>query len=314
MGIFLTAVLMMSGQVKAAEYPEDTIHLVVPWKAGGGTDSIGRGIAEAIKEQGVNVVVDNISGAAGITGSIKVARSKPDGYTILMNGDTDILAALTFTEVPLSLDDFQYIGGFFSSPTWILSHKDSGITSMEQFLEEAKNNPGKMTLGSATPSGAQMIMASGIKGHTGIDFRIIPYQGGADLKKALLGNQVDAGIIHAPVLLTEAKAGVINVIGTGQSLEKITYEPLRSVATLNDIGIPISIGITRGIYVPKDTPQDVVDKLIEIVTQAASSSNFAAFGEKFGFAPTWIPGPEYETQMREDLKLFQEIKKKYIDN
>jgi tripartite-type tricarboxylate transporter receptor subunit TctC len=65
---------------------------------------------------------------------------------------------------------------------------------------------------------------------------------------------------------------------------------------------------------PKDTPQDVVDKLIEIVTQAASSSNFAAFGEKFGFAPTWIPGPEYETQMREDLKLFQEIKKKYIDN
>jgi tripartite-type tricarboxylate transporter receptor subunit TctC len=252
MGIFLTAVLMMSGQVKAAEYPEDTIHLVVPWKAGGGTDSIGRGIAEAIKEQGVNVVVDNISGAAGITGSIKVARSKPDGYTILMNGDTDILAALTFTEVPLSLDDFQYIGGFFSSPTWILSHKDSGITSMEQFLEEAKNNPGKMTLGSATPSGAQMIMASGIKGHTGIDFRIIPYQGGADLKKALLGNQVDAGIIHAPVLLTEAKAGVINVIGTGQSLEKITYEPLRSVATLNDIGIPISIGITRGIYVPKE--------------------------------------------------------------
>jgi tripartite-type tricarboxylate transporter receptor subunit TctC len=212
------------------------------------------------------------------------------------------------------LDDFKFIGGFYSSPTWILSHKDSGITSMKQFLEEAKKNPGKFTLGSATPSGAQMIMASGIKGHTGVDFRIIPYQGGADLKKALLGNQVTAGIIHAPVLLAEVKAGVINVIGTGRSLEKITYEPLRSVETLKDIGIPISIGITRGIYVPKDTPGGVADKLTEIIKQAASSSSFAAFGEKFGFAPTWIPGPEYETQMREDLKLFQDIKKKYIDN
>ena len=95
---------------------------------------------------------------------------------------------------------------------------------MKQFLEEAKKNPGKLTLGSATPAGAQMIMATGIKGQTNTDFRIIPYQGGKDLKKALLGNQVNAGIIHAPVLLAEAKAGIINVIGTGKSLEKINYK------------------------------------------------------------------------------------------
>lgn len=298
-----------------AEYPEETIHVVVPWKAGGGTDSVGRGIAEAIKElAGVAVVVDNISGAGGVTGSIKVARSKPDGYTMLMNGDTDIVAALTFTDVPLSLDDFQYIGGFFSSPTWILSHKDSGITSMQQFLEEAKANPGKMTLGSATPAGAQMIMAAAIKGETGLDFRIIPYQGGNDLKKALLGNQVSAGIIHAPVLLSEVKAGEINVIGTGQPLDKLTYEPLHDTPTLKDVGIPVSIGITRGIFVPKDTPKEVVEKLTAILEQAANSESFAAFGQKFGFKPTWIPGAEFEAQVRENLKLFQDIKKQYIDN
>lgn len=310
--VVFSVTLMITGQAMA-EYPDGTIHLVVPWKAGGGTDSIGRGIAEAIKQSGATVVVDNISGAGGVTGSIKVARSKPDGYTVLMNGDTDILAALTFTNVPLSLDDFKYIGGFYSSPTWILAHKDSGITSMKQFLEMAKKNPGKMTLGSATPAGAQMIMAAGIKGQTDTDFRIIPYQGGKDLKKALLGNQVNAGIIHAPVLLAEVKAGIINVIGTGQSLEKINHPPLHSVQTLEEIGIPLSIGITRGLYVPKDTPQDVVDKLVALTEQAANSESFAAFGEKFGFAPTWIPGPEYEAQMRKNLTLFQDIKKKYID-
>lgn len=311
--VLIGGVVMAEGSAETADYPSKTIHMVVPWSAGGGTDSIGRGFAEAMKEAGANVVVDNISGAAGMTGSIQVAQAEPDGYTILMNGDTDILAALTFADVPLTLDDFTYIGGFYSTPTWILSHQDSGITSMEQFLEEAEKNPGQMTLGSATPAGAQMIMAAAIKGQTGLNFRIIPYQGGADLKKALLGNQVNAGIIHAPVLLAEAKAGVINVIGTGEPLDKITYEPVRDTPTLEDIGIPVAMGITRGIYVPKDTPEDVVDKLTEIVRTAAESESFREFGEKFGFAPTWIPGSEYEQNMREQFEVFQTVKAQYID-
>lgn len=305
--------LMAEGSAETADYPTKTIHMVVPWSAGGGTDSIGRGIAEAMKESGANVVVDNISGAAGMTGSIQVAQADPDGYTILMNGDTDILAALTFADVPLTLDDFTYIGGFYSTPTWILSHTDAGITSMEQFLEEAEANPGQLTLGSATPAGAQMIMASAIKGQTGLNFRIIPYQGGADLKKALLGNQVNAGIIHAPVLLSEVKEGIINVIGTGEPLDRLTYEPARDTPTLRDIGIPVSMGITRGIYVPKDTPQAVVDKLTEIVRTAAESESFRKFGRNFGFAPTWVPGDEFEANMRENLELFQTVKEKYID-
>lgn len=304
--------MLFTGHALAA-YPERPIHVVVPWKAGGGTDSIARGIGEAMKATGATIVIDNISGAAGMTGSIKVARSKPDGYTVLMNGDSDILAALVFTDVPLSLDDFTYVGGFFSSPTWILSHKDSGITSMKQFLEEAKANPGKLTMGSATPAGAQMIMAAGIKGQTGLDFRIIPYQGGNDLKKALLGNQVNAGIIHAPVLLSEVKAGVINVIGTGQPLTKITYEPVRNTPTLKDLGIPLSIGITRGFFLPKNTPKEIVAKFTEMAKKAAESESFEAFGKKFGFEPTWIPGPEFEKEMRENLKTYQQIKKNYID-
>jgi tripartite-type tricarboxylate transporter receptor subunit TctC len=318
--IFSVAVLLAlsaaAGPSMAEDYPSKAIHMVVPWAAGGGTDSIGRGIAEAMKEAaGVPVVVDNISGAAGATGSIKVAKSNPDGYTLLMNGETDLVSALIFTDVqvPLSLDDFVYIGGFYDSPTWILSHKDAGIDSMESFLKMAREKPGKMTLGSATPGGAQMIMAAAIKGKTALNFRIIPYQGGNDLKKALLGNQVDAGIIHAPVLLGEVKAGLIKVIGTGKPLTLINYEPVRKVKTLKDIGIPVSIGITRGIFVPKKTPPEIKTKLANLVEKAAKSGSFKAFGEKFGFAPTWIPGPEFEKQTRESYELFKEVKVKYLD-
>jgi len=305
---FALGSMMTGGSAIAAEYPSKTIHVVVPWKAGGGTDSIGRGFAAAMKTViDQSVVVDNISGAGGMTGSIKVAQGKADGYTLLMNGTTDITAALTFKNVPLSLDDYAYIGGFFTSPTWVLSHKDRGYKDLADFLDKAKANPGSLTLGTAGPTGAQMLMAAAIKGVTGADFRIIPYSGGKDLKKALLGNQVDAGIIHAPVLLAEVKAGLIKVLGTGMALEKITYPPVRNAPTLKGIGIPVEIGITRGIYVPAATPKEIVAKLSEIVEKAARSDSFKQFGEKFGFAPVWIPG------IRAELILFKEIKAKYID-
>ena len=150
------------------------------------------------------------------------------------------------------------------------------------------------------------------KGITGAEFRIIPYSGAKDLKKALIGDQFDVGIIHAPVLLAEVKAGMIKVLGTGMALDKITYAPVRNTPTLKDIDIPIEIGITRGIYVPKGTPKAVVTKLYEIVEKAAKSETFKKFGERFGFAPVWIPGPDFEKQIRAELALFKDIKAKYI--
>lgn len=308
-----TAVLL-AGPAQAADYPSETIHLVVPWKAGGGTDSIGRGIATALEQvAGVSVVVDNIAGAGGITGSLKVAQAEPDGYTVLMNGTTDLTAAMTFQDLPVSLDDLRYVGGFFTSPTWILSHADTGITSLEGFLEKAKAKPGELTMGTAGPAGAQMLMASAIKGVSGADFRIVPFSGGADLKKAVLGNQIDAGIIHAPVLLSEAKEGMIRVIGTGKPLDRLTYEPLRDVATLKDVDIPVEIGITRGVYAPKGTSDEVVAKLESLLEKAAKSEAFRKFGEKFGFQPVWIPGDKFAEQIRSELAAFREIKKKHVD-
>lgn len=305
--------LGISAGAMAADYPSSTIHLVVPWKAGGGTDSIGRGIAKALEEvSGQSVVVDNISGAGGIKGSLSVAKGKPDGYTVLMNGTTDLTGVMTFQDVPVSLDDYKYIGGFFTSPTWIVAHKDRGYEDFQQLLDKAKAEPGSVTIGTGGPAGAQMIMASAIKGVTGIDFRIIPYSGGADLKKALIGNQVDAGILHAPVMLAEVKEGMIKVVGTGLPLDGITYEPVRGVKTLKETGIPVEIGITRGMFVHKDTPDDVVAKLSELAEKAAKSDTFKKFGETFGFAPVWIPGPEFEKQIREELAEFKEIHAKHI--
>ncbi len=311
-GIFAASLifcLSLAGTAGAA-YPDKPIHMVVPWDAGGGTDVVGRALTEAMKKfTSANIVVENITGAGGSTGNKKVADAAPDGYTLLFNGDTDILGALTVMKTDYSLKSFTYIGGVFYSPTWILTHKDSGIESFEDFLKKAKAQPGKLTLGSTTPSGAQMVMCAGIQEATKAPFRIIPYQGGKDISKALLGNQVNAGVIHAPVMLPEVKAGIIKVIGTGGNLDKCTFEPVRSIKPLKATGIPVEMGIYRGVMVPAGTPADVVATLADIVKKATLSPEFAEFGQRFGFLPQWCDGAEYEKNINAQLASFQHMTK-----
>ncbi len=303
------AALMMAFAPAQAAYPEKPIHMIVPWAAGGGTDVVARALVEAMKKfTDVAIVVDNVTGAGGSTGNKKVAEAAPDGYTILFNGDTDILGALSVMKTTYDLDSFKYVGGVFYSPTWILSHKDRNITSMKDFIEKAKADPNKLILGSTTPSGAQMVMCASIQAATKAPFRIVPYQGGKDMTKALLGNQCDAGIIHAPMLLPEVKSGVIKVIGTGGSLANCSYEPVRSIKPLAEEGIPVEMGINRGVLVPAGTPDDVVQKLTEIVKSAAESQEFKEFGERFGFTPQWTPGDAYKKGFVKQMETFEKAK------
>ncbi len=304
----LVLLLFTSGNAQAV-WPEKPIHMVVPWAAGGGTDVVARALAEAMsKETTVAVVVDNVTGAGGSTGNKKVADAAPDGYTLLFNGDTDILGALTVMKTSYTLDSFKYIGGVYYSPTWILSPAQRGITDFNDFIEKAKANPNKLILGSTTPSGAQMVLCAMLQAYTRAPFRIVPYQGGKDMTKALLGNQCDAGVIHAPVLLPEVKSGVLKVIGTGGTLKACSYEPLRSMKTLKELGYPVEMGITRGVLVPAGTPDDIVEKLAEIVKKATESKEFVEFGKRFGFAPTWTSGKEFRAGFDAQMATFEKMK------
>lgn len=312
----LVAVVAVVGMAAPAlaEFPETTIRMIVPWKAGGGTDSIARGLQPAWEAaSGQSLIIDNISGAGTVAGTIQMLESKPDGYTVLMNGSTDVVAPLTFkSDLPYGLENMKFVGGFFYSPTWVISHSDRGYTDLNDLL--AKAGEDGIAIGVAGSAGAQMVMAASIKANTEGDITLVPYSGGADLKKAVLGNQVDAGVIHAPVLLGDAKGGIIDVLGAGGPLSSLTWEPAQDKPTLKDVGIDVEVGVTRGVFVPQDTPDDVVAKLESILGEAAKSEHFAEFGQKFGFAPTWVPADAFKTQVMGELEAFRKIKANYIDN
>lgn len=312
----MVAALAMASPVYADGhgYPSETIHIVVPWRAGGGTDTIARGFAAALEEQvEVAVVVDNLTGGVGDKAHKHIIGSDPDGYQILLNGSSDMNSVTMFRNTDYDYSNFDCLGGVFSTPTWILSHKDRGITSVAELLAAAKSDPEGTTIGVGSVGSPHFLMAKVLLGNNDANARIIPFDGGGPLKKAILANQVTAGVIHSPVLLDAVKAGDVIVVGAGASLENIAHEPLRGTETLASHNVDVEIGVTRGLYVPKGMDADTRAAAEALVEKAAKSDSFRDFAVGFGFAPVWIPGDDFCAMMATENAAYKDIKAKFID-
>lgn len=307
-------VAALSFTAAAAEYPSDTVRIVVPWRAGGGTDTIARAFGAAMEELiDQAVVVENIHAGNGATGMLAVKNSAPDGHTLLLNGSSDLNSPILFTKTPYALEDYRCAGAFFQTPTWVLAHKDSGITDLAQFLEQAKAKPDELTVGVGNLASAHRVLASAVLGRNDVKARIIPFDGGGPLKKAILANQVTIGVIHSPVLLDAVKNGDVNVIATGGSLAGIVHEPVRDTKLIAEYNTPVEIGTTRGIFVAKDTPDAVLAEVEALLERTAKSESFREFGLKFGFEPIWMSGEEHCRFVADEQEAFRQVKADYID-
>jgi len=292
-----------------AEYPDNTLRITVPWRAGGGTDSVARALATPMEKiSGQAVLVENVTGGSGTAGMLAVKNAKADGYSMVLNGSADITAPIVFKNVPYSMDDYKCVGGVYATPTWIIANKEQGFKDFGDFVKAAKAAPGKLALGVTALGTPDHVTADLLIKKYGIDVRVIPFNGGAPLKKALMGNQVNAGVLIAPVMLEEVKAGVANVLVAGGSLKSIKYAPLQNAPTLKDHGIDQEISMIRGVYMPKETPDAVIEKAIGIVGKAAQSQSFKDFGDKFGFDPVWIPGKQFCDFMKSEDAAYRSIK------
>ena len=302
------------GNIALAAYPEKAIRIIVPYKAGGGTDSIARGFVSAFsKAAGVDVVITNVNGGAGSKGIIQVMKAKPDGYNLILTGSTDIIGLSTFRKMPFkSIGSLTPVGGVYTTPTYVLAHKDRGYKTLEEVIEKSKANPGKLIAGIGGKFGAHDVLANAVNGYKNAGFRIVAFDGGAMLKKATIANEVDICIIHSPVLLNEVKAGLLNVIGTGGSLDKITYPPIQKTKTLREMGIPADVGVTRGLWAPKGTPKDVIAKLEKFIEVATNSEEFKKFGNNFGFAPKYYTSAQFLDLLKLEQGVYTDIKGKFM--
>lgn len=271
----------------AQSYPDRPVTLVVPYPPGGTTDLVGRIVAHTLsKELGQPVVVENAPGAAGMIGMNRVARAKPDGYTLGwgLNGPTTVVPYMVKTPLYDPAKAFVPVGLVSTSSYLMVARPDLGVSSLAELIAKAKTAPGKYTYGSIGIGSSTHLMTELLMSAANIDLLQIPYKGEADTIRALLGNEIDLTWLTlqsgAPLVESGKVKGVFT---TGPDREP----NLPGVATLAESGRPdLTAETFFGVLAPTGTPQAIIETLNKAMKNAATNAEYVAALEKVGLKPT----------------------------
>jgi tripartite-type tricarboxylate transporter receptor subunit TctC len=246
----------------AADYPNRVVTLVVPYPPGGGVDAMARVVAaklsDAFKQQ---VIVDNKPGAGGTLGTRLVAHAAPDGYTLLL-GHTGTMSINPTLYAHAGYDarkDFEAIGFVASMPVALIANPTFPAKSVAEFIALAKQQPGKLNLGTAPIGTGGYMSAEHFKSMAGIDVAIIPYKGSAPVINDLLGGHVPVALSVLPPALGNIQAGKLRAIAV---TSKQRFSLLPDVPTFDESGMPgFEAVLHYGLLAPAGTPKEIVDKL-----------------------------------------------------
>lgn len=262
----LSALGLLSASVQAqdaAKYPSRSVRMVVPFAPGGASDFVGRIISPKLTAVlGEQIVVDNRGGAAGNIGVELAARADPDGYTILLgNVGTMAINPSIYPDFPIRpLRDLIPITEVVDVPGSLVVHPSLPVKSVKELIAYAKANPGKLNFGSPGSGSANRLEMEFFTRAAGIKMVHVPYKGGAGPAMiGLLGNEVQLMFVTLSSAITFVKGGKIKALGV-VAPKRIAAVP--DVPTMAEQGLSsMTTGSWQGIFVPKGTPQPVVDKL-----------------------------------------------------
>lgn len=305
----LITLLFITASVRAADYPTNTITMVVPFSAGGASDNVARPLAQAMsKISGQRVIVLNKPGASSQIGISYVAEAKPDGYTILL-ALPNILSnpfanRLTGKDTPYRVDQFAPIARVTSDPTILAVRADSKWKSIQDLITDAKANPGKYSYGSAGLYSPAHISALLFLHAAGLDILHIPYNGGGELTVATLGGQVDMGFNTNATLSQHFRANKLRPLVV-QSDERLANIP--DTPSTKDLGYDASYAYWAGIFAPAGTPQDIQEKLRELVAAAVKHPDFVNPMTTAGANISYLNAPEFQAFLTKDSKRQEEV-------
>jgi len=279
----LMAGVFVSGSALAQTFPDRPIKLVVPWPPGGITDSAGRIMAQRMTERmGVSVVVENRGGAAGIIGAEAVARSRPDGYTLLLaSAETHAIAPNLRAKLPYDPQkDLMAIAPFAINPFSLVSRADMPARDIKELIANIKAQPGKFTYSSAGQGSTSQIAMEALKGLAGLDILHVPFQGQAGALTSLLAGQTDFQILPAGSARTMAASGKIKVYAVTTHAR---YFNLPDVPTLKEVGYEaMNYANYFGLVAPSGLPEAVLQRLERDINAVAGSADTQAALRKLG--------------------------------
>ena len=254
----------------ATDWPKQPITLIVPWAAGGDTDVPMRIVAEFVgKELGQPVVVQNISGASGVTGTRQAKGAKPDGYTLLSIHD-HVHINRWAGMADYDWDAFEPIAFIVSSPEFQMTEASQPWNTMKDVIDDAKKRPGQITAGVTFGSTAQMFVWM-IMYYGGVQFKPVGYDGTAQRITAVLGKQIDIGASPLSSALEQYKAKKVKLLGYAQD-QRDPRAP--DVPTFKEQGLNFNWGTNRGWVAPKGTPLPIILKIEQAIKKVTENPDF----------------------------------------
>lgn len=299
----LTALICFSQPAVSQSYPDRPITMIVPYAAGGPTDTVARIVSETMgRELGQRVIVENVSGAGGTIGSGRAARSEPNGYTLLLN---HIGASTGPTLYPGSIDPisaFEFIGLVADVPMTIVARRNFPPTSLQELVDYTVKQGSKVSYAHAGAGTASHICGMLFTAETGAQPVTIPYKGTGPAMIDLLGGQVDFMCDQTTNTTNQIQAGEIKAYAV-TTARRIPALP--NVPSVNEAGLSkMDLSIWHGIYAPKGTPDEITRKLTTALQAALTDKNVL---DRFRQLSAIAVSPEEATPEGLKSKLTSEI-------
>lgn len=302
--LFFSAVWAALAGSAAAQtpWPARTITMIVPFPPGGLADLVARPVAEALsRELGQPVVIENRAGAGGGIGMGAAAKAKPDGYTVL-------LALSSLTVIPeadvvlgraamFALPDLRPIARFTADPTVLAVRADSPWQTVQQLVDDAKKRPGVINYGSSGSYGTMHVPMEILSQTAGIKMTHVPFTGAAPAVVALLGGQIDAVSTGPATVLQQVKAGRLRVLAHWGSAP---LAALPDAVSLKDAGYNAEYAQWSGLFIPKDTPEPIAQRLRAAARVAAQDSKVREVILNAGSPVLYLDAPEFEKYVQAD--------------
>ena len=279
------AALALGGQAQAQAYPTRPITVVVPFAAGGPTDTVARLVAESMsKTLGQQVLVENVGGAGGTLGAARVAKATPDGYTLLLHHIGQATSATLYRKLPYDTKaDFMGIGLINEVPMTFVAKADFPPKTLAEMVDYVKANKEKVTYANAGIGAAShlcgMLLMDAIK----VQMTTVPYKGTGPAMTDLLGGQVDLMCDQTTNTTNQIKAGKIKAYAV---TTKAKVPSLPDLPTADAAGLKgFEVSVWHALYAPKGTPEPVIAKLSDALKTALKDQNVVTRFAELGTEP-----------------------------
>src|SRR5687767_10168056 len=307
--VFATLMLLASFACWSQTYPARNVRIVVPFAVGGSADVYGRFLAAKLTDAlGQPFVIENRPGGGAVVGTDAVAKSAPDGYTLLIMSNTHTVNETLIPKKPYDLmRDLAPITGLNYQDLLLVVHPSVQAGSLREFIALAKASPGKLNYASSGPGTPYHMAGELFKYMAGVDIVHVPHKGSDQARTAVLGAQVHMMFDAITTMAGQARAGKVKALGTsGKSRSAITPD----TPTLSEAGVPgYEATIWLGLMAPTGTPRPVLDRLSSEVNKIVNSPEVKEAWAKQGAAPMGMSVDDFDKFLRADIQKWAKLVK-----